>query len=109
MERVSQVEVESVLRSWQTGALTERQVHSWAEDRYAVDAYEPESAACNAVLAQLDCMNMNLLTPEDIPVLLAALATRDYENLLSELGAAATIELRRRSLRSHPFYPALCG
>ena len=109
METISQIDVESILRSWQTGTLTERQVHDWAEDRYAVDAYEPESDACNAVLAQLDCMNINLLTSEDIPVLLDALSSTDYESVLSGFGTAATIEQRRSSLRAHPFYAKFCG
>jgi hypothetical protein len=109
MQLVSQTEVERVLRNWQAGALTEVQVHEWAELRYAVDAYEPESAACNAVLAELDCMNMNLLTTADIPVLLEALNSPEFENILSGLDNSATIESRRRALRAHPFYAQFCG
>ena len=109
MQLVSQTEVERVLRNWQAGALTEVQVHEWAELRYAVDAYEPESPACNAVLAELDCMNVNLLTAADIPLLFEALNTPEFENILSALGNSATIESRKRALRSHPFYAQFCG
>jgi hypothetical protein len=109
MEIVSQTDVEQLLRAWQQGALTERQVHDWALLRFAADAYEPESAACNAVLAELDCMDMNLLTTEDVPVLLEMLATADIDAVRSKLLSPTTIERRRLSLRTNPFYAKFCG
>jgi hypothetical protein len=90
MRSISHLDVQNILHGWQTGALTEGQVHAWAENRFAVGGYEPESDACNAVLAQLDCMNMNLLTAEDIPLLLDALTAADAESVLAKLGGPET-------------------
>jgi hypothetical protein len=109
MRSISHLDVQNILHGWQCGALTEGQVHAWAEDRFAVDAYEPESEACNAVLAQLDCMNMNLLTAEDIPLLLEALTSADAESVLARLGNPQTIKQRMRELKTHPFYAPFCG
>ena len=84
-------------------------MHDWAEARFMTDADEPCSEACNEVLAQLDCMNMNLLTAEDIPVLIEALSAADPCDVLGRLSGPDTIERRRHALRSNPFYAPFCG
>jgi hypothetical protein len=97
-------EVQDVLERWRSGTLAEPEVHAWAEARYGVDAYEPETDACNAVLAELDTMNMNLLTAADIPTLIEALYSPNHETVLATLPARVDIAAWSAALRDNPFY-----
>lgn len=72
-ETLSKADVSSVLSQWKAGLLTNAQVHDWATDRFAVAAWDPEDGAVNEVLGRLDTMDMNLVTVQDVAILLAAL------------------------------------
>jgi hypothetical protein len=100
--------VESKLREWQAGEITAAEVHDWAENTYAVSSSAPESDAVSEVLAQLDMLDMNLVTPDDIPVLLAALRSELPETLLGEHFAKVDLNLRRSQLSAVPLYAPFC-
>jgi len=100
--------VESKLRRWQAGEITAAEVHGWAENTYAVSSSEPESDAVNEVLAQLDMLDVNLVTPDDIPVLIAALRSEQFEALLSKHFASVDLNLRKTQLSAVPLYAPFC-
>src|SRR6478672_6210615 len=101
--------VESKLRQWQAGELSAAEVHDWAEKTYAVSSWEPESDAVNEVLAELDMLDMNLVMPDDIPALVAALRAKNYESLLSEYFSRVDFETRKSQLSAVPLYAPFCG
>ncbi len=103
-------EIEDILEQWRDGRLTENAVHAWAGARYSVAGeYEPETHACNAVLAELDMMNINLISTTEIPILLRAMHSRDYEDVLTTLYDHEDIATRETRLRDNPFYAPFCG
>jgi hypothetical protein len=63
----------------------------------------------NEVLANLDMLNINLVTPEDIPTLLAALRADNFEALLSDHFATVDLASRRSQLAAIPLYARFCG
>ena len=100
--------VESRLREWQAGRVTAAQIHEWAENTYAVSAWEPESDSVNEVLAQLDMLDMNLVTPDDIPALIAALRSDDFEALIADHFATVDFLGRRTQLAGVSPYAPFC-
>jgi hypothetical protein len=54
-------------------------------------------------------MDMNLLTIQDIPVLLAALKSEDFVTVLDNYFSTIDINARRRNLASDPLYARFCG
>lgn len=105
-------DVAAILRQWKAGLLTHPQVHDWATDRHAVDAWDPEDGAVAEVLACLDMMDMNLVVAEDADVLLAALGEKTAERAAQALDAYQdTIDLKARKLRlaGDPFYARFCN
>jgi hypothetical protein len=108
MGTVTVRDVEAKLRQWQSGELSASSLHAWAEKTYGVEAWEPESEAVNEVLAQLDMMDMNLLTLEDVPVLVKALRSKDYVRVLDGHFAAVDIESRKAALANDPMYAPFC-
>ena len=100
--------VESRLRDWQAGRVTAAHIHEWAENTYAVSAWEPESDAVNEVLAQLDMLDMNLVTPDDIPALIAALRSDNFEALISDHFATVDYRLRKTQLTGVSPYAPFC-
>ena len=97
-----------MLTQWAFGNLTESQVHAWAEDRFCTSGYECESEAANEVLSRLDMMDMNLLTSEDIPVLLDALSSPEYLSILEKHEQQVDISARRTVLRHVQLYSRYC-
>lgn len=105
-------DVASILSQWKAGLLTNTQVHDWATDRYAVDAWDAEDGAVNEVLACLDMMDMNLVTVDDASALLAALAEKTAEDAAQSLDAYQdTVDLagRKRRLADDPLYSRFCN
>jgi len=96
------------LRRWQSGELSASSLHAWAEQTYGVDAWEPESEAVNEVLARLDMMDMILLTPEDVPVLVKALRSKDFIRVLDGHFAEIDIDSRKAALANDPMYAPFC-
>ena len=102
----------SILSQWKAGLLTNAQVHDWATNRFAVDAWDPEDGAVNEVLGRLDTMDINLVTVEDVAVLLAALGRGTAEGAAQAIDAYQdTIDLaaRKRKLSDDPLYARFCG
>jgi len=106
-------DVRTVLADWQAGHRTSQDVHAWAEARFAVDDWECEDDVVNEVLAQLDMLDVNLLTADDVPVLLTMLdlpagqAARASEILSSYL-AGLDLLGRKRALARDPVYARFC-
>jgi hypothetical protein len=77
---VTRAELIVLLKEWRDGRISATEVHEWAEARYFPgdlevddeDADDSGSAAAE-VLARLDALDINLITPEDIPHYLALL------------------------------------
>ncbi|MEZ5288276.1 MAG: hypothetical protein R2712_26440 [Vicinamibacterales bacterium] len=79
---VSRADIATVLRHWQSRALTVAQVHHWAERLFVpgnvdFDDYEgdQEDSVANEVLATLDQLDVNLVVVDDIPIYLEFLGT----------------------------------
>jgi hypothetical protein len=110
---VSRNELRGLLDEWSRGNQTAAQVHDWAEARYAVDAWSCEDDVVNEVLAELDTLDMNLLTSEDIPVLNAMLelprgqATLAHDLLKSHF-AKVSLDARKKELAADPTYAPFC-
>lgn len=101
-------EIEEMLTKWRDGAISEREIHSWAEDRFNTHRFDVETDAANAVLRELDQMNMNLLMRQDASILLEALRSPRYEQLIEQLTNNIDVQQRRRLLKDHPFYRPFC-
>lgn len=108
MNNIKASDIQCVLNQWALGELNESQVHAWAEDRFCTDDYNCESEAANEVLGRLDTMNMNLVTSEDIPVLIEALFSPDFEFILITHDRQVDITARKMELRSVPLYMQFC-
>jgi hypothetical protein len=103
-----------MLQAWQEGRMAPGEVHSWAEERYAAPAFEPEDEVANEILGCLDMLDINLTTVEDVPVLLEALDVSAgnvtaAQTLLSLHAEAIDVKARRRSLAGDPLYAPFCG
>jgi len=110
---VTRHEVESILRRWQAGELTHQQVFVWANDRFASEQWGSEDEITNEVLAELDTLNMNLTTVDDIPHLLQVLAlpNSQVESAIAlQQAYASTIDIqaRRVALATDTFYAPFC-
>jgi hypothetical protein len=76
-------EVAKMLRDWAEGRVTAREVHNWAEELFPGSEdveYEDwdendDNSVISAVLGELDMLDMNLRTAEDVPIYLDFLAT----------------------------------
>lgn len=108
MSTITVLEIQSILHRWSTGELNESQVHEWAEERFCSSNFSVESAAANEVLARLDTMNMNLTTADDIPALLRALHSVEFESVLIQYDKTIDIETRKHKLKSVPLYSRFC-
>jgi hypothetical protein len=108
MEIVTANHICSVLEAWAEGSMSEADVHAWAEDRYAVSTYEPETDGVNEVLAKLDQMNMNLLMRYDVPLLREALMAQNPQDLFDKIYVEVPVAERKMLLRNNSFYRAFC-
>jgi hypothetical protein len=74
-------DVAKVLKAWQAGEMSTREVYDWANRLYPCnyDAEdwegEEEQSVTNEVLAALDMLDMNLTLPEDVSIYLDFLDT----------------------------------
>jgi hypothetical protein len=110
---VSRSDLRRLLDEWSRGRQTAAQVHDWAEARFAVNAWSCEDDIANEVLAELDTLDMNLLTTEDIPVLLAMLnlprgqASLAHDQLRAHF-AEISLDARKKELSVDPVYAPFC-
>jgi hypothetical protein len=108
MEIITTKHIDLILEAWAEGSMSEVDVHAWAEDRYAINAYEPESEAVNEVLAQLDQMDMNLLMRSDIPLLRKALSAQHPRAFIERIWSEVPVAERKGILCNVSFYRVFC-
>ena len=108
-------ELQALVESWQGGALSEREVHERAEtmlDEVGELPHYPESdprSIAAEVLLQLDVLNHQLITKEDIPAIKAFLETRPGQESSAwaewrSYWMQLDLESRRQELESNPYY-----
>ncbi len=111
---ISRGEVAKVLKDWQEGKLSSREIHDWANDLFLNDNveyedWESDNSITNEVLGALDMLGMNLVLPEDTPIYLEFLATPKghfangyaaYQKRLEGIN----YETRKEKLRDDPLY-----
>ena len=110
---VSRIDLRQLLGEWSRGRQTAAQVHDWAEARFAVDAWICEDDVVNEVLSELDTLDMNLLTSEDIPTLYAMLNLPRGQaslahDLLKSYFAEVSLDTRKKALAADPTYAPFC-
>lgn len=114
MRSISREDIIKVLVAWQTGAIGPTEVHEWAEERYASSNFEPEDDVTSEVLSNLDCLDINLTTLEDVPTFLQMLQLPQAQSdeafrLLREHGDSVDINERMRRYANDPFYGRFCA
>jgi hypothetical protein len=79
---VRRADVAAALKRWQAGEMTTGQMQAWASARYLnpeveYEDCEPdlERSVTSQVLGTLDCLGINLVLPEDVPIFLRFLET----------------------------------
>jgi hypothetical protein len=117
---VTRDEIIEVLRKWQGGSLSAKDVHAWANDLcfpgyVEFDDWEREEeySVAREVLSALSMLDINLMTVEDVPIYLDFLGTahgafaegyRRYEGALEHIDYQA----RRQALCNDPLYSRYC-
>lgn len=104
-------DIDAVLVQWDAGTLSARDVQSWAEARFAVDACEVDNEVTNEVLGHLDCLDMNLVVPADIPVLREALHAATVAEAIHQIEHSyllLALEDRKRMCEEDAFYARYC-
>lgn len=112
MGAVTRDTVRHILLSWQAGQMAPRDVHEWASDHYPTHETVADDLVIE-ILARLDMLDMNLMTPDDIPVLVNALDLPEQRmdeafRLLEQHDAAVDIATRKQKLGNDPFYRWFC-
>ena len=111
---VPREEVEALLRRWERGDVDVQQVHSEAE-RLINEWNWPEFPRSDPrsivveILMQLEILNHQLITEEDIPAMLAFLAAQaDFEadgwQAWKAYWKGINLEARRKKLAGHSYY-----
>ena len=107
-------EVLTKLKDWQTGTLSSRELHAWAEALYLRDEvdyedWEGDHSVTNEIIAALDMLDMNLILPEDAPIYIEFLATPPdgfkvgYQRYQAQLNSI-NLEKRQTQLVRDPLY-----
>ena len=115
LRTVTREEVAQKLSEWASGRTSSAEVHGWAsalflsEDVDFADWEGDEDSVTKEVLGALDMMDMNLVTPQDIPALLAFLGTPvggfsgGYEKMKKWFDSV-DYAARKTCLQSDPLY-----
>ena len=106
---VSREEVVALLRRWQSGDATAADVKSFAEAAAGRDA--PRDEVLHEVLAELDILEVHLLTPDDVPALVTFLSRAHFAAGLAEWTRhrnAIDLDLRSKRLKKLDFYRPFC-
>ncbi|WLT30419.1 hypothetical protein [Geothrix sp. PMB-07] len=106
---VTRQEIVELLNSWQAGKLNAQSVYDWANERYSTEHWNVEDEIVNEVLSELDILDINLITTDDIPVFLKVLALppAQIDSAIAILKAHSltfSIEARKQQCRKDPFY-----
>ena len=118
MLSVNRKELRDLVKRWVQGELDERDVHETAEalcetweDWPDYEEDDPRSIAIE-VLSQLELLNQQLVTTEDVPMILQFLNTPPGKEQAAWLSWKAywdelDFEVRQRSLQAKPYYSQL--
>jgi len=106
---VTRQELVVLLNSWLVGKLNAQSVYDWANERYSTEHWRAEDDIVNEVLAELDILDINLITIDDIPVFLEVLALPhdQLDEATCRLKAHASsfdLGARKQQCRKDPFY-----
>ena len=116
---ISRKELKEKLLQWQSGQITAHELNDWAGENYPNDDVEyddwdeTENSVTNEVLAALDMMDMNLMTPEDVPAYVKFLETPHGSfdvgySQLQQYIKQIDIKKRAAALAANPFYEKFC-
>lgn len=94
------------LVAWRDGALDAAALQKWAEQALAASARMGDEVVAEA-LADLDLLHVHLLTPADVPALLALLERSDLEAWRRHRDGI-DLDARSRELRRVPLYRPFC-
>lgn len=113
---MSEIErITTLLNQWRDGIIDEHRVHEqaeeWLEQLSELSSYpeeDPRSIPLE-VLVQLDALNHQLITTDDIPAILAFLSTPPGKELTGwalwrKYWDALNLERRKNELKSNPYY-----
>jgi len=112
---IQREELRALLESWRAGTLDEREVHAHAETLLETAGEIPQypdsdrRSIAAEVLLQLDILNHQLITTEDIPAIEAFLKTPPGQELRGwaewrSYWKQLDLESRRQKLVSNPYY-----
>lgn len=73
MNIVTRHNLRDLLVSWQAGKVSTLEVQAWADDRYQMDDWDSEDDVTNEVLSFIAMLDINLITVNEVPLLLQAL------------------------------------
>jgi hypothetical protein len=117
---ISRKDLREKLLQWQGGRMRAPELNDWAVENYLNDDVEyedwdeaEENSVTNSVLGALDMMDIDLMTPEDIPTYLDFLETppasfeEGYKKLQQYL-EKIDIKKRAAALVTDPFYERFC-
>jgi hypothetical protein len=114
LDKIDRSTLRSLLLQWDSGKLTEKAIHEAAEglwERYDWPEYSDtdDQSIAIEVLAQLEILNHQLITREDIPALLDFLETPPGQAARGwkqwrQYWDSIDFALRRRELATNPYY-----
>ena len=111
MALVSRDDLRNVLAQWQHGDLSHSQVYDWSTEHFGLEQMDGGDSVVNEILAHLDIMDVNLTTPDDVPVFLAMLdadSEAEATELLRRHGDTLDLDERIAKWRADPFYTPFC-
>ena len=108
---IEREEVKTLLQDWLVGGKTELEVWQWAEQ--AKETGQPGDNLVRDLIDTLATLPFDMITPDDVPVLMDALNNPVSEtdlsiNLLWNHLDGIDTDGRRHVLKDHPFYGQFC-
>lgn len=122
MKFILRIEVEEILTKWLSNSLIDKEVHNWGELYFMNSDFdykdwegegENEVSVTNEVLRELDQLNMNLRTKEDLPILIKCLrsspgkSSQAISEMCKSLGNV-DLKSRARQLKGNSVYAQFC-
>jgi hypothetical protein len=102
--------IAAALRRWQAGSVDAAGMKAWLEAAGGVQAGAGLDVAAREAIEAIDLLEVHLLTPEDVPALLALLDGGD-EAAVARFAAyrdAIDLDGRSRALKRNRFYRPFC-
>ena len=115
MSEIERNRIKTLLNQWADGIIDERQVHEqaeeWLEQLSELPSYADEDprSIFQEVLVQLDVLNHQLITTDDVPAILTFLNTPPGKELIGwalwrKYWEDLDLEHRKQELKSNPYY-----